>query len=1591
MPQTTNNTLVTESALETRLAGLGTGGGTGNVSGPASSTDNAVARFDLATGKLLQNSSVLISDTGALSGVSSITTSGTWRTTTQSRNASVSLNVTDSVPVQLLDATGGAFTVTLPSTTANGIHYWLKRVDSTANLVTINVASSGTIDGTASISLGPLQQVHVTSTPTAGVWQILDVTATAASVGLSTALVDADFPTNGMMVRSAAGTYLSRSIAVGSNLSITNGDGVSGNPTISLGANVFIRGGTDLAVADGGTGRSDSGTAYGVLAAGTSTTSAHQTIAPGTAGQFLKSAGAGALGAFADIGAADIKGLPTKTLLGRFSSGTGAAETLGVGTGLDIIGGNLVATGGGSGGGDTDPPNAYFIDTLPIWGTATTGYGNNVNRVRGQSSNLGSVTAGANSITVSDVSKYVNGSYVLIRPGTPNESVHQVTSIVSSTLTISPPLPSPNLPTANSIQPVTVLTSSVSASATVLPVADTTGILAPAAPYGGTILVLRPGTANQSFHTVTDVSGLNVTITPPIPAGPAIPSGAPVPHAWADSVHLTAAGYAAHGYAVANAVDENGQPVLSIASGEKVTFFGNSWFGGNEQWWEQIQQKFPGAVVVDKGVGGDNSTGMIARFSNPTTGVPTDSKYVIFNEPGGNDLNTLTPLQFMQNMATLVRKIWSIGAIPIYTGTAPVGSQYTTVLQLSALANDLFKDHQSMAAADSISALLQRPLSYWFPGGTAADASTTVKGVIELATQAEVDAGASGTLAVTPLTFQTRVASLLSGKANTSHTHGVGDISATGTPSATTYLRGDGTWSTPAGGGGGTGDVAGPASSTDNAIARFDLATGKLLQNSSVTLGDDGTLTLPNGAHIAVGSGSGTMIGTSGGQKLGFFGATPVVQPTNVTELVTLLTNLGLRGSGGAMPITTSGAVALSGLFQTAGPFRGIPVIRTSNATLTAGVTAEMSAVATLGTDKTMTLANPGVVTESGYQFTFMKVDSAAGNVILSATSINGSATYTLTQQYQWVRVMYSGTSGVWYVIGSGGGPSSGGGTGDVSGPASSTANRIATFADGTGKVLQDSGVSVTTGGMAVANMDMTRFRTFAATQTANATLTTSSQTMQLLDASSGGFTVTLPTMPAGASGIHYWFRRTDTSSNLVKFTNGTFGGQTPTALAGDEWLHLVSSETSGNWLVVDASSTYGKATPVAAPKEFAVDDNRINVTSVAADIPTVTYGLTAGTLPTTSYTRVYTRGASTTPPSTWPIGYGRHVEGFPAASNTAQTAPANAGPRWIRFWTDADVVAFFTVPGFTTMIYVDGKATQATPGGAPGANTSAQYVKIAFGSARPRLVEIYCDMWMYQVMCAKPYRIWKPETDFTGPKVLVMGDSHTFPAVFDDAGGTTFTGRHGYGIYQSMAPYLGVEEILINPGSGTGYARAATSPARPNYVDRLTSEVIPTYSDLDMLIVHGGGANDLNPSLPGGAYSTSAIVSAATTLFTNARAAYPNAKLVFVEGVVTAGPTYGSFGPTYRTIMNNLKTALNGVVDVYYVSSKEDDDSTNWLLGSGWANNTNADGENNNIYTGNDGVHGTYKGYTYLRMKYAPKYLKVLNDSDGRIVNTII
>lgn len=67
--------------------------------------------------------------------------------------------------------------------------------------------------------------------------------------------------------------------------------------------------------------------------------------------------------------------------------------------------------------------------------------------------------------------------------------------------------------------------------------------------------------------------------------------------------------------------------------------------------------------------------------------------------------------------------------------------------------------------------------------------------------------------------------------------------------SATTFWRGDGQWATPAG----AGDVVGPGSATDNAAARFDSTTGKLIQDSALIIADTtGSLSRSGGGGIPI-------------------------------------------------------------------------------------------------------------------------------------------------------------------------------------------------------------------------------------------------------------------------------------------------------------------------------------------------------------------------------------------------------------------------------------------------------------------------------------------------------------------------------------------------------------------------------------------------------------------------------------------------------------------------------------------------------------------------------------------------------------------
>jgi hypothetical protein len=110
----------------------------------------------------------------------------------------------------------------------------------------------------------------------------------------------------------------------------------------------------------------------------------------------------------------------------------------------------------------------------------------------------------------------------------------------------------------------------------------------------------------------------------------------------------------------------------------------------------------------------------------------------------------------------------------------------------------------------------------------------------------------------------------------------------------------------------GTGDVVGPASSTDHAIARYDGVTGKLLQDSGITINDNNEITGPTnttfnifGSDNNAGDGRGLQI--SGGYSMGGDG--------NGGDLTLQAGDGNGAGNGGSMWFTPGGGAVNGSIY----------------------------------------------------------------------------------------------------------------------------------------------------------------------------------------------------------------------------------------------------------------------------------------------------------------------------------------------------------------------------------------------------------------------------------------------------------------------------------------------------------------------------------------------------------------------------------------------------------------------------------------------------------------------------------------------------
>jgi len=201
--------------------------------------------------------------------------------------------------------------------------------------------------------------------------------------------------------------------------------------------------------------------------------------------------------------------------------------------------------------------------------------------------------------------------------------------------------------------------------------------------------------------------------------------------------------------------------------------------------------------------------------------------------------------------------------------------------------------------------------------------------------------------------------------------------------------------------------------STDNAITRFDGIAGQV-QNSGVLIDDNSNIVMPDiptGGNISTGATNGTMLGLTG-DKIGFFGTTPVVKPIATVDLITGLSNIGLRTAGTAVPISTSGTSVFSGALTMSGNRRYTPGLITASVTLSSTDTTDRRVTASTAA---INITLPATTT-AGLTFRFYRTDATAQVVTITGVINGDSGGYVLPNQYSYVEVKSTTTSGAWEV-----------------------------------------------------------------------------------------------------------------------------------------------------------------------------------------------------------------------------------------------------------------------------------------------------------------------------------------------------------------------------------------------------------------------------------------------------------------------------------------------------------------------------------------------------------------------------------------------
>jgi hypothetical protein len=137
----------------------------GDVVGPASATDNAIARFDTTTGKLIQNSVVTISDTGATTGITTLaaSTSVTTPIVQASNSAGLSLKNASGTTQMSVGAGGGDNMSINVSTNLNGTNAQIDISPTGTGHVHIKPTGTGSVE-IAPTNVGTIDNITIGAT-----------------------------------------------------------------------------------------------------------------------------------------------------------------------------------------------------------------------------------------------------------------------------------------------------------------------------------------------------------------------------------------------------------------------------------------------------------------------------------------------------------------------------------------------------------------------------------------------------------------------------------------------------------------------------------------------------------------------------------------------------------------------------------------------------------------------------------------------------------------------------------------------------------------------------------------------------------------------------------------------------------------------------------------------------------------------------------------------------------------------------------------------------------------------------------------------------------------------------------------------------------------------------------------------------------------------------------------------------------------------------------------------------------------------------------------------------------------------------------